>query len=532
MELLGFEIKRKKEDQYLPSFAPEQNDDGALIVSAGGSYGTALDLDGSVRSEADLVSKYREMAQQAEVNNAVEEIVNDGIVLEDDQKAVEIVLDDIKVSVAVKKAIQDEFNNILTLLDMNRHGYDVFRRWYVDGRLYYHVIIDDKKLDEGIQELRYIDPRKIRKVREVKKIRDKNNPYSPTIQQTVAEYYVYNDKGFMGRPSGISATVSTSGLRIAKDAVVYTPSGVTDRDGTMVLGYLHKAIKPLNCLRALEDATLIYAIARAPERRIFRVEVGSLPKIKAEQVLRDVMVKNKNRVTYDSSTGEIRDDRKFATMTEDYFFATRDGKGIEIDTLEGGRQLGEMEHVKYFEKKLYNSLNVPMGRIENESTGFPGMATEISHDELKFARFIDRIRVNFSKLFVDALEKQLILKNIVTIEEFDEFSKLFKFKWARDSYWEEVKEIGILTQRMNTLSLVVPFIGKYFSNKYVRTYILRQSEEDQKAEDIQIADELINPQFTSAEIEPDPNGIVKPTSKPGAGSQPAPFNPQNSSKNK
>ncbi len=363
-ELFGFTIKRKKEDEHLPSFTPEQNNDGALVVSAGGSYGVAIDLDGTVRSEADLVSKYRDMAQQSEVSNAVDEIVNDSMVLEEDQKPVEIVLDDIKVSASVKKAIQDEFNNILTLLDINRFGNDVFRRWYVDGRLYYHVIIDDKKLDEGIQELRYIDPRKIRKVREVKRIRDNNNPYSSTIQQTVAEYYIYNDKGFSGRPSGISSSsTTTTGIRIAKDAVVYTPSGITDRDGSMVLGFLHKAIKPLNCLRALEDATLIYAISRAPERRIFRVEVGSLPKIKAEQVLRDVMIKNKNRVTYDSSTGEIRDDRKFATMTEDYFFATRDGKGIEIDTLEGGRQLGEMEHVKYFEKKLYSSLNVHMGRF-------------------------------------------------------------------------------------------------------------------------------------------------------------------------
>ena len=314
--LFGFEIKRKKEDENLPSFTPEIKDDGAVVVAAGGQYGTYVDLDGTVRTEAELVSKYREMAQQPEIDSAVDDIVNDAIVSENNEKIVEIVLDDLKVANNVKKAIATEFDSIINLLEFNTYSYEIFKRWYVDGRLYYHIIIDDQKIQDGIKELRYIDPRKIRKVREVIKKRDKSDPNATTMQKTNAEYFIFNEKGFQARAGAAAAMGSTSGLRIAKDSIVHVTSGLTDRDGTMVLSYLHKAIKPMNQLRALEDATLIYRLTRAPERLIFYVDVGNLPKMKAEQYLREMMVRYKNRLVYDANSGEVRDDRKFMTMTE------------------------------------------------------------------------------------------------------------------------------------------------------------------------------------------------------------------------
>lgn len=502
MELLfGYRLeKEKKKEEDLSSFTPPSNEDGALVVPAGGSYGTVIDLDGTVRSEADMVTRYRQMAKQAEVYNAIDEIVNDSVVIEENKKTVEIVLDEVKIGANVKKAIQEEFNNVLTLLDMNRYGYDIFRKWYVDGRLYYHVIIDKESPDEGIKELRYIDPRKIRKIREVKKIRTNNDPYGPVLQKTTAEYYVFNERGFAGKGgNAFGAAPGTSGLRIAKDSVVYIPSGLTDENGTMVLGYLNMAIKPLNNLRSLEDAGLIYAISRAPARRIFQVEVGTLPKIKAEQALRDMMVKHKNRVSYDSATGEVRDDRKFTTMLEDYWFAMRDGKGVTIDQLEAGPNPSSIEILNYFQKKLFNSLNVPIGRMESDGADFPGLATEITHEENKFARFIDRIRVRFATLFTEVLKQQLVLKGILTVEEYEEIIKQIKFQWARDTYTEELKEIGIMTQRMSLIPLFQPIIGKYVSNFWFRKNVLRQTEEDMEEEDERIADETINPQYANSE---------------------------------
>lgn len=507
MNLFGYTLekdkKKKKEDEVLSqaSFSLPSDEDGALTVSGGESFGVTLDLDGVVRSEADLVSRYRGMMRQAEVDNAVEEIVNDAMVIEDNKKAIEIVLDDIKQPVAVQKAIQEEFNNVLTLLDINRYGYDIFRKWYVDGRLYYEIIINKEHPDEGIKELRYIDPRKIRKIREVKKIRDKNNPYAPTLQKTVAEYYIYNDRGFAGKGGATtySTAMPTTGIRISVDSIVYVPSGLTDENGTMVLGYLNKAIKPLNQLRSLEDACLIYAISRAPARRIFNIEMGLLPKMKAEQALRDMMVKHKNRVSYDAGTGEVRDDRKFTTMLEDYWFIQRDGKGVTVDQLEAGPNPSSIEILSYFQTKLFNSLNVPLGRMQQDGAQFPGLATEVTHEENKFARFTDRIRTRFSQLFVHILKQQLVLKGIVTLEEYDEFSKSIKFQWARDTYTEELKDIGVMTQRVNLFPLFQPMIGVYFSNYWFRKNIMKMTNEDIEEEDIRIADESINPQFAASE---------------------------------
>lgn len=526
--LFGFEIKRKQDSGDLPSFTPEYKDDGAVVVSAGGQYGTYIDLDGTVRTEAELVSKYREMAQQPEIDSAIEDIVNDSIVTEENVKTVELVLDDVKIANNVKKAITTEFDNILSLLDFNKYSYDIYKKWYVDGRLYYHVIIDDKKLGDGIKELRYIDPRKIRKVREVAKKRDKSDPQSSPIQKTSAEYYVYNDKGFQARAGAQAAMGSTSGLRIAKDSIVHVTSGLTDRDGTMVLSYLHKAIKPMNQLRALEDATLIYRLTRAPERLIFYVDVGNLPKVKAEQYLRDMMTRYKTRLVYDSNTGEVRDDRKFMTMTENYWMARREGaRGTEISSLPAGQNLGELEDVKYFQRKLFKSLNVPFTRMDPESQFSLGRPSEITREEVKFARFVDRLRLRFSDLFMGCLEKQLILKNIMTPEDWDVFSKDFKFKYARDSFFAESKEMEILNDRLAALNNIVAYAGRYYSNEWIRKNVLRQTEDEIEEIDEQIQNEQGNPQY--APVGPDGQPLDQgmpqqdmPTETPSGASMPPP----------
>jgi len=526
--LFGFEIKRKAEDEHLPSFTPETKDDGAVVVAAGGQYGTYVDLDGTIRTEAELVSKYREMAQQPEIDMAIDDIVNDSIVNEENIKTVEIILDDVKIANNVKKAITTEFDNIMGLLDFNSHSYDIFRKWYVDGRLYYHLIIDEKKVADGIKEIRYIDPRKIRKIREVQKKRDKQNgPDASVVQQTKAEYYIYNDKGFQARAGAQAAMGTTSGLRIAKDSIVYVTSGLTDRDGTMVLSYLHKAIKPMNQLRALEDATLIYRLSRAPERLIFYVDVGNLPKLKAEQYLRDMMTKYKNRLVYDANTGEVRDDRKFMTMLENYWLPRREGaRGTEITTLPAGQNLGELDDVLYFQKRLFKSLNVPVGRIDSESGAFSiGRESEVTREEVKFARFVDRLRQKFSNLFLGCLEKQLILKGIIAPEEWDQFSKLIRFKYARDNYFAELKESEILNGRLSTLQQIDQFAGKYYSHEWIRKNVLQQTDEEIEEIDDQIKLEATLPQYsemTDALGNPLTPPEQGPTETPSGASMPPP----------
>lgn len=519
--LFGFEIKRKKENENLESFTPEYKDDGAVVVAAGGQYGTYVDLDGTVRTEAELVSKYREMSQQPEIDSAIDDITNDAIVNEENQKTIEIVLDDLKIANNVKKAISAEFDNILDLLDFNVYSYDIFKRWYVDGRLYYHVIIDEQKLDMGIKELRYIDPRKIRKVREVIKKRNKMDPNATVVQKTNAEYYIYNDKGFQARAGAQAAMGSTNGLRIAKDSIIHVTSGLTDRDGTMVLSYLHKAIKPLNQLRALEDAAIIYRLSRAPERLVFYVDVGNLPKIKAEQYLRDMMVRYKNKLVYDANTGEVKDDRKFMTMLENYWLPRREGgRGTEITTLPGGQNLGELEDVKYFQRRLFKSLNVPFSRLEPETVYSLGRAAEITREEVKFQRFIDRLRQRFSELFLSALEKQLVMKRIMTVEDWDQFSKKIKFKYARDNFFAELKETEMLNDRINSLNNVAPYAGKYYSHDWIRKNILKQTDEDIEEIDAQIEAESVNPQYNTPM--PDESGQQTPQQSGGQQEQPMP----------
>jgi len=495
-ELFGFEIRRKgqtqaQEEDKLQTFAPKQEDDGALVVASGGAYGTYVDLEGSARTEAELVTKYRDMLQHPEVESAVDDVVNEAIVVERGVKTVEINLTEVKVSANIKKMIIDEFEQILNLLNFNTQPYEVFKNWYVDGRCYYHVIIDPSDLKSGIKELRLVDPRKIRKVREIKKKKEPTSQNSGvSVNKTVNEYYVYNDKGFASLNNSLTQNVGATGLKIAKDSIVHCTSGLLDTNSTLVLSYLHKAIKPLNQLRALEDATVIYRISRAPERRIFYIDVGNLPKMKAEQYLRDMMVRHKNKLVYDQATGEIRDDRKFMTMLEDYWLPRREGnRGTEITTLPAGQNLGEMEDVLYFQKKLYRSLLVPETRLSQDATFSMGRDTEITREEIKFSKFVDRLRTRFSQLFLKTLEKQLILKQVLTTDDWKEISTNITFDFARDNYFAQLKEMQILNERMTSIMNMQPVIGKYISHTWIRKNVLLQSEDDMEQMDKEIAEE-------------------------------------------
>jgi hypothetical protein len=488
-ELFGFEFKRKQNIEKLPSFAPKENDDGAVVVAAGGAFGTYVDLDGTVRTEAELVTKYREMALQPECDAAVDEIVNESL-SSDEDTIVDIILDDIDISEKIKKVIRDEFSNCLKLLDFNKHAYDIYRRWYIDGRLYYHVIVDEKKQKEGIKELRYVDPRKIRKIREISKKRvDAGKALGDAlISKTVNEYFIFNDKGFNYGNKAVGP--STNGLKIAKDSVLHVVSGLTDNQGTMVLSYLHKAIKALNQLRTLEDALVIYRLARAPERRIWYIDVGNLPKMKAEQYVRDIMVKHKNRLIYDASSGEVRDDRKFMTMLEDYWLPRREGgRGTEVSTLPGGQTLGQMDDVLYFQKKFLQTLNVPISRLNSDALFSIGRATEITRDELKFTRFVSRLRLRFTQLFIKLLEKQLVLKGIMTLEEYQAIVQNIKFDFAKDNYFTELKNNEITEGRANLARNLQDMAGKYISHEWIRRNILKQADNDIEKMEEQIAQE-------------------------------------------
>ena len=515
--LFGFEIRRVTDpvevQEKQPAFAPEIKDDGAVVVAAGGAYGTYIDLQGAARTEAELVTKYREMSMHPEVERAVDDILNEAIIVEEKEKIVQINLDDTKLSTNIKKKITEEFENVLTLLDFNKSAFDIFRRWYVDGRMYYHVIIDITKPGDGIKELRYIDPRKLRKIREVKRKRDGKSQVTQT--QTVQEYFIYNEKGFQNKAGEVGPATAVQGLKIAPDSIVHITSGVLDPMNSVVLSHLHKAIKPLNQLRALEDATVIYRISRAPERRIFYIDVGNLPKMKAEQYLRDMMTRHKNKVVYDASTGEIRDDRKFMTMLEDYWLPRRDGsRGTEITTLPAGQNLGKLEDVEYFQKKLYESLNVPVTRLEQDGSFIFGQGQEISRDEIKFTKFIDRVRMRFNHLFLDSLKRQLILKNIITDDDWELFETHIKFDYTKDNYFEQQKQSSVMTDRVNLINLMQPLIGKYYSNEWVRKHILQQSDEEIEEMDEQNMAEQENPLYQSA-VDENGNPVAGGTPPPG-----------------
>ena len=513
-ELFGFEILRKKPEQELPSFAPKLEEDGALVVSEGGAYGQYVDLEGSVRNEAELVSKYREISMHPDIEMAVDDIVNEAIVMDPKKEIVSLNLDDLEQPDNIKKMIKEEFDNVIELLEFNQHAYEIFRKWYVDGRLYYHIIIDEKVPREGIKELRYIDPRKIRKIKTQKRVKANTNT-NVIINKVAEEFYIYNDKGFAKAPTQGSSysDPASQGIKIAVDSVVNASSGLVNVGGDMVIGYLQKAIKPLNQLKSMEDSLVIYRISRAPERRIFYIDVGNLPKMKAEQYLRDIMTRFKNRVVYDAQTGEIRDDRKHMTMLEDFWLPRREGgKGTEITTLPGGQNLGQIDDIVYFQRKLYKSLNVPITRLDPEQNYNFGRATEVSRDEVKFAKFITRLRGKFSEIFNKILEKQLILKGVITSEDWQEFKTNFKYEYSEDNHFAELRTTEILRDRISMLRDIDDYTGKYYSHEWVRRNVLYQTEEDMKEIDEQIVEEMDNPQYNP---EPPMGPDGQPVEAPG-----------------
>lgn len=484
IKIFGFNLGKKDIVQEQP---PEQKsfalptaalDDGAVTITQNAYYGTYVDLEGAVRNELELITRYREMSNHPELEQAIDDIVNESITHDDSGEVVSINMDKLKQPESIKKKIQEEFDTVLSLFNFNNLADDLFKRWYIDGRIYYQIIVDDKKPKEGIKELRYIDPRKIRKVREVNKEKDPRT--GAMIIQSIAEYYVYNDRGTTTQT--YTAQVN-QGVRISPDSVINVNSGLMDAKNTFVISYLHKAIKPLNQLRMIEDAVVIYRLSRAPERRVFYIDVGNLPKGKAEQYLRDIMIKYRNKMVYDAQTGEMRDDRKHLSMLEDFWLPRREGgKGTEITTLPAGQNLGQIEDVDYFRKKLLQSLNVPYSRMDQTSSGGGfaalGRSTEITRDELKFAKFINRLRNKFSQLFDHALRVQLVLKGVCTKEEWEKFKEDIYYDFKKDNNFTELRETELLRERIQTLQLVEPFVGKYYSQTWVKKNVLQLTDED------------------------------------------------------
>ena len=482
IKLFGFTLGQKdivqveKPDQASFTLPTEAIDDGAVTITQNAHYGTYVDLEGSARNEIELITRYREMSNHPECDMAIDEIVNEAITHTENGEVLKIVLDNLKQPETIKKKITEEFNNIQKMLNFSNLADDLFKRWYIDGRIYYHVVVNEKDPKKGIQELRYIDPRKIRKVREIQKERDPKT--GANIIKSLAEYYVYNDRGTTTQTFTANAT---QGLRIAPEAIINVNSGLMDAKNVFVISYLHKAIKALNQLRMIEDAVVIYRISRAPERRIFYIDVGNLPKGKAEQYIRSIMIQYRNKLVYDASTGEIRDERKHMSMLEDFWLPRREGgKGTEITTLPGGQNLGEMEDVKYFQKKLLNALNVPASRLDTNSGSMMGLGrtTEVTRDEVKFSKFVNRLRNKFAQVFDHALKIQLVLKGVCTTEEYEDFREEIYYDFIKDNNFTEMRDAELLRERVNTATMLDPFIGKYYSAAWVRKNVLQMTDEE------------------------------------------------------
>ena len=506
-QLFGYSLERAKKGQPTgPSFVRKESDDAATPVAGGGYFGTAIDLDGTFKDENDLIRRYRSMSIHPECDRAIDDVVNEAIAGDIDDTPVDVELSNLKVGSGIKKQIREEFMNVLRLMDFDKMAYDIFRRWYIDGKLYYHKLIDPKDPRRGITELRYIDPRKIRKVVEMENKKDRQilDPRTMEAQLSprTAEYYVYN-------PKGMRAGMETSGLKIAPDAIAFCHSGLKDMNKNVIMSHLHKAIKALNQLRMIEDSLVIYRLSRAPERRIFYIDVGNLPKQKAEQYLREVMSRYRNKLVYNADTGEIRDDRKFMSMLEDFWLPRREGgRGTEITTLPGGQNLGELEDVKYFQKKLYRALNVPESRLESDSTFNLGRAAEITRDEIKFQKFVTRLRKKFSSLFHDLLKTQLVLKGIISLEDWDDMSEHIQYDFIADNYFAELKEKEMLTERLNLVTAMDPYAGRYFSLEYIRRQILRHTDAEMNEIDEQMEQEIADGKL------PDPATIDPATGMP------------------
>jgi len=517
-KLFGFSIEDNEPlSPTTVSPVPQNNEDGVDHYLSSGFFGSYVDIEGIYRTEFDLIKRYREMALHPECDSAIEDIVNEAIVSDTNDTPVEIELSNLNASDGIKKKIRQEFKYILDLLDFNKKSHEIYRNWYVDGRLYYHKVIDLKNPQEGIQELRYIDAMKMRFVRQTKK-KEKDNYKLPTYRQSdnpmdyefpeIEEYFIYNPKG--SYPTGnVNATGASQGIKIAKDAITYCTSGLVDRNKGSTLSYLHKAIKSLNQLRMIEDSLVIYRLSRAPERRIFYIDVGNLPKVKAEQYLRDVMMRYRNKLVYDANTGEIRDDKKYMAMLEDFWLPRREGgRGTEISTLPGGQNLGEITDIEYFKKKLYRSLNVPPSRMDGEGGFNLGRSSEILRDEVKFSKFVGRLRKRFSNMFNDILKTQLILKNIITPEDWDIMSEHIQYDFLYDNHFAELKDAELLNERLNMVQTAEPYVGKYFSQDYVRRKILRQTDVEIIEQDSLIEKEI------KAGIIPDPATIDPQTGLP------------------
>jgi hypothetical protein len=479
ISLFGYTISKEEEPikvSRAQDFATPVPDDGVSTVEGGGYFGTYVELDATAKSESELINRYREAAMYVDVSSAIDEITTEAIAALDDEKPVSIILDDLDVPDNIKNTIQKEFDEVIKLLDFNNKAYDIFRRWYVDGRLYYQKVVDLTNPKKGITELRQIDPRKIKKVRNVKKTKDSKTGIE-TIT-SIDEFFVYNDKGLTYN-ANFSTTINNGSIKIAPDTITFVPSGINDLDKNIILSYLHKAIKPVNQLKMMEDALVIYRLARAPERRIFYIDVGNLPKIKAEQYLKDIMARYRNKIVYDSQTGEIRDDRKMMSMLEDFWLPRREGgRGTEITTLPGGENLGQIEDINYFQKKLYQALNVPLSRLEQQSGFNFGRAAEISRDEIKFAKFVDRLRKKFSTLFDDLLRHNLILKGVITADDWPNISSAIKYKFTQDQYYSEMKDAENIRNRVEVLTTMAPFVGTFFSKKYVLKKVLRLTDDE------------------------------------------------------
>lgn len=541
IRLFGFTIKRddEEEDKKLPtSPITPQNEDGAINIQTGAHYGIYVDLDGTYRSEVDLLTKYRTMAMQPEMENAIDDIINEAIVKSDEGEIVKIDLDNLEQPDKIKELIREEFEEILRLLDFNNFGNDIFRRWYIDGKTYYNINIDNDNPRDGIKSLIYIDPRRIRKVRNITK---EKNAEGVEVITRIDTFYIYNEKVVNNNVQSPQIIGNfAGGVKLSEDSVVMVTSGLYDPAKSNVLSYLHKAIRPMNQLRFVEDATVIYRVSRAPERRVFYVDVGNMPKMKAEQYLKDVMTKFRNKLTYDASTGEVRDQTKHLSMLEDFWMPRRgEGKNTEITTLPAGQNLGQMEDVLYFEKKLYRALGVPVSRLEPQQGFQLGRSSEITRDEIKFDKFIKRLRARFAVLFDELLSRQLTLKGVCTLDEWNEFKEDIHYNFVKDNNFTELKEIELITNRMTTMQLVDPFKGVYFSKQWIMENILRLSDDEieemekqmeEEAEEMQkeaeaMAAQGLNPDGTPAEQQGEPgtpgnpaggnaDGTPEPTADP------------------
>tara|TARA_R110000796_G_scaffold26398_15_gene73451 strand:+ start:519 stop:2033 length:1515 start_codon:yes stop_codon:yes gene_type:complete len=485
VKLFGFEIKRakNKKEEKLSSIVPPSDQDGAgYITSAGAHYGTYVNIGGDDQAKDNLqnIKQYRGVATHPEVDAAIEDIINESVISGEGQSSVDLVLDKVEgLSDSLKKQIQEEFESIVSMLDFNDVGHDIFRRWYVDGRLYHHLVVDENNLKAGIQEIRHIDAAKIRKVKEVKKKKDATTGVS--LIDSVNEFYIYQE----------TPGTQTQGVKLSPDSVSYVTSGLLDADRKRIVSHLHKALKPINQLRMMEDSLVIYRLARAPERRIFYIDVGNLPRGKAETYMKDIMARYRNKLVYDADTGAIRDDRKHMSMLEDFWLPRREGgRGTEISTLPGGENLGQIDDIIYFQKRLYRSLNVPLNRLEQESQFSLGRSTEISRDEVKFQKFIDRLRSRFATLFTEILKKQLIMKGLITEDDWNDWHNDIHVDYIRDNHFTELKDAELLANRLQTMDQVSQYVGEYFSKEWVMKNVLQLDDEDVKTMKDQIAKEV------------------------------------------